>query len=264
MTASLPLAGKRILVTRGRHQAGQLSAQLTALGAEVIELPAIEILPPDSWQPLDSALANLQQYQWLIVTSANTVRSIRERLAALHLTTGAFAHLKIAAIGSATEAALREAGLEIALTPEEYVAESLIVALGDQTRNSRVLIARAAIARDIIPESLVRGGAHVDVVDAYRTVIPESSIALTKEIFAPGQQLPDAATFTSSSTVTNFLQLLEVAGIQRVPREVQAISIGPITSQTLRIHGWEPTAEANPHDIPGLVQAIQNALIPNP
>ena len=121
--SSLPLAGRRILVTRARHQAGQLSAQLTELGAEVIEIPAIEILPPESWEPLDAALGNLRQYQWLIVTSANTVRFVKERIASLGLSPDAFAHLKIAAVGSATAHALSEAGLSVSIIPDEYVAE---------------------------------------------------------------------------------------------------------------------------------------------
>jgi len=261
---STSLAGKRILVTRARHQAGQLSAQLSALGAEVIEIPAIEILPPESLEPLDAALQNLQQYRWLIVTSANAVSAIRSRLAALHLPREAFAHLKIAAIGSATAQALQEAGLSVAVTPKEYVAESLIDSIGDQARNARVLIARAAVARDTIPAALAEAGGRVDVVDAYRNIIPESSIASIAKIFASGHPLPDAATFTSSSTVTNFFQMLCAAGITQPPGKMRAISIGPITSQTLRDHNWEPAAEANPHDIPGLIAAIIQALIAVP
>ena len=260
---SLPLAGKRILVTRARHQAGQLSTELTALGAEIVEIPAIEIIPPEFWEPLDKALRNLQQYQWLIVTSANAVRSIRERLAALDLATTNFSHLKIAAIGSATARALKEAGLSVTVMPREYVAESLIESIGDQARNVRVLLARAAIARDVIPEALTRIGAQVDVGDAYRNIIPESSVSRISELFASGQLPLSAATFASSSTVTNFFHLLDAAGI-RPPEEVRAISIGPITSQTLRDHGWEPAAEADPHDIPGLVKATIRTLIPNP
>jgi uroporphyrinogen-III synthase len=258
-----PLTGRRILVTRARHRAGQLAAQLAALGAEVIEIPAIEIIPPMSWEPLDAALGNLQQYQWLIVTSANTVRALEQRLAALNLAVADFSHLKIAAIGSATAQALLDAGLTVTLTPEEYVAESLVAALRDQIRNTRVLVARAAIARDIIPEALTRIGAQVDVVDAYHTVIPENSITRIAEIFAPGQRPPDAATFTSSSTVTNFFHLLKTAALEP-PEGMHAISIGPITSRTLYDHGWQPSAEADPHDIPGLIEAIVYTLRPTP
>jgi len=263
VTSQHPLTHKRILVTRARHQTGQLSAQLAALGAKVIEIPAIEILPPESWGPLDAALRSLWQYQWFIVTSANTVRSICERLAALDLAAISFSHLKIAAIGSATATALKDLGLSVSVTPEEYVAESLVAAIGDQVKNSRVLIARAAIARDVIPGALTKAGAQVDVVDAYRTVIPETSISRFAEIFAPGQRSPDAATFTSSSTVTNFFRLLEAAGLT-LPSAMRAVSIGPITSQTLRNQGWEPSAEASPHDVPGLVKAAVYALHPTP
>jgi uroporphyrinogen-III synthase len=259
----LPLAGRRILVTRARHQAGKLSAELTALGARVIEIPAIEIVPPDSWDPLDAALHNLHHYAWLIVTSANAVQSIQNRVGALSLDPAAFSHLKIAAIGPSTAQSLVEAGFHVTLTPEEYVAESLTAALGDQTRNQRVLIARAAVARDVIPDALAQMGAEVDVVDAYRTVIPEASIPTIAEIFASGQPQPDAATFTSSSAVTNFFHLLSAAELTR-PHEIRAISIGPITTQTLRDHAWEPAAEADPHDIPGLISATIRALIPNP
>lgn len=259
MTAPLPLAACRILVTRARHQAGQLSAQLAELGAEVIEIPAIEIVPPESWGPLDAAMRNLQRYQWLIVTSANTIKSIAERLAALDLPISHLARLKIAAVGSATARALGDAGFTVSVTPEEYVAESLIAAIGDQVRGTRVLIARAAVARDVLPEALAKAGAEVDVVDAYRNLIPESSIRRIAEVFARGKPAPEAATFTSSSTVTNFFHLLEVAGLEP-PQGIRAISIGPITSQTLRDHGWEPSAEADPHDIPGLIAATVRTL----
>ena len=259
MTDALPLAGRRILVTRARHQAGQLSTHLAELGAGVIEIPAIEILPPESWEPLDAALRNAQQYRWLVVTSGNTVRSIAERLVALDLSTSHLEHLKIAAVGPATARALHDAGLSVSVTPEEYIAESLVAAIGDQVRGVRVLIARAAVARDVIPEALTKAGAQVDVVEAYRNVIPEDSIRRIAEVFARDQRPPDAATFTSSSTVTNFFQLLRAAGLERPP-EMLAISIGPITSETLRDQGWEPAAEADPHDIPGLIAALIRAL----
>ena len=258
MTA-LVLAGRRILVTRARHQAGQLSAQLAELGAEVIEIPAIEILPSESWDSLDEALRKARQYHWLIVTSANTVRSITERLTALDLPTSHLEPLKIAAVGSATARALADAGLSVSVTPMEYVAESLISAIGEQVRGTRVLIARAAVARDVIPKELAKSGAQVHVVEAYRNVIPEASIRRIAEVLAPSQMPPDAATFTSSSTVTNFFQLLKVAGLER--REgMLAISIGPITSQTLRDYGWEPAAEADHHNIPGLITAMLRTL----
>jgi uroporphyrinogen-III synthase len=251
-----PLAGKRILVTRARHQAGQLSTQLSALGAEVIEIPAIEILPPESFAPLDAALHSIAQYEWLVVTSANTVRTLRDRMAEHNLSVKNLSHLKIAAIGSGTAHALLELELAVSIVPPEYVAESLLSVLGDELRRKRVLLARAAIARDIIPETLIANGAQLDVVDAYRTIVPEKSAQLVAELFATQSEIPHAATFTSSSTVANFFLLLQSAGIEKQPAGMKAISIGPITSQTLRDRKWEPAAEADPHDLQGLVAAV--------
>jgi uroporphyrinogen-III synthase len=255
---SLPLTGRRILVTRARHQAGRLADELRARGAEVLEVPSIEIAPPESYEPLDRALQNISQYQWLIATSANAVGTLRARMEVLGLTAKACAHLRIAAIGSATAQALVALGLTPAITPPEYVAESLVEAIGARTRGQRVLLARAAVARDVIPDTLRAQGTRVDVVDAYRTVVPADSVTIIRQIFGEGFT-PDAATFTSSSTVANFLGLLREAGVA-APASLRAVSIGPITSRTLREHGWEPAAEAEPHDLAGLVDAVVRAL----
>jgi uroporphyrinogen-III synthase len=257
--SALPLAGKTILVTRARRQAGKLAGALRAQGAAVVEIPAIEIVPPDSYAPIDAALAHLSRFQWLIVTSANTVAVVRERAAVLGVALAAFAPLRIAAIGSATAQALRDFGLEPAVMPPEYVAESLLDALGTQVTGQRVLLARAAIARDVIPDALRGRGAVVEVVDAYRTVIPADSIEEMRAVFGSGGHAPEAATFTSSSTVTNFLALLAAAGL-RSSLPMKAISIGPVTSATLRENGWDPAAEADPHDLAGLVDAAIRAL----
>lgn len=261
MSADLPLAGKRVLVTRARRQAGQLSQQLAKLGAETIEIPAIEILSPESFAGLDAALKNLREFQWLIVTSANAVRSIGERCEALGVPAANFSHLQIAAIGSKTARALDEATLHASVVPKEYVAESLLEALAARADGGRVLIARAAAARDVIPETLTRRGARVDVVEAYRTVVPEESAAKMAEVFTGTP--PDAATFASSSAVANFFLLLDAAGLRR-PNSMLAVSIGPITSQTLREHGWEPAAEADPHEVAGLTAATVRALLSHP
>lgn len=252
-----PLAGRRILVTRARHQAGQLSAELATLGAEVIEIPAIEIVPPESFEAMDAALRSLDCYEWLVLASANAVRAMCDRLAALQRTIPG-PGLKVTAVGPATAQAVEEMGLKVTVTPPEYVAESLAAALMDQVRGARVLIVRAAVARDVIPDALRAAGAQVDVVEAYRTVVPEESVRLVAELFSGKEPLPDAATFTSSSTVANFFRLLGQAGYE--PTGLSAISIGPITSQTLRDHGWEPAAEADPHTIAGLVEAVVRAL----
>jgi uroporphyrinogen-III synthase len=147
----------------------------------------------------------------------------------------------------------------VAVTPAEYVAESLVEVLGEQVRGQRVLLARAAVARDVIPDALRARAAVVDVVDAYRTVIPAESVIAVRTIFSADGQIPDAATFTSSSTVTNFLNLLQAAGVE-TPLGMRAVSIGPVTSRTLRECGWEPAAEADPHDLGGLVAAVVRAL----
>lgn len=256
---SLPLAGRRILVTRARHQAGKLSQALVELGAEVIELPVIEIVPPESYARLDRALQNLNSYQWLIVTSANTVRALAERMAALRIPAQRLEHLRIAAIGSATAEELQKEGLRASLVPENHVAEALVEAIRDRVQGARVLLARAAVARDVIPEELAKLGAAVDVAEAYRNVVPEDSKRRLRELISAGTP-PDAVIFTSSSTATNFLRLLSEAGVAEWKERLRAISIGPITSATLREAGWEPAAEAEPHDIAGLVEAARRAV----
>ena len=258
---ALPLAGKRILVTRARRQAGRLSEELSRLGAEPIEIPAIEIVPPASFEALDAAVEDPARFDWLIVTSTNAVRAIRERCEKLGIAAEKFSCLKIAAIGATTARALEEAGLQVSVTPKEYVGESLVEALANRADGARVLIVRAAVARDVIPEALAGRGARVEVVEAYRTVVPEESVARISELFAGTP--PEAATFTSSSTVTNFFHLLGAAGESRQPSGMLAVSIGPITSGTLREHGWEPAAEADPHDVAGLVAATVRALRPH-
>jgi uroporphyrinogen-III synthase len=256
----LPLAGKRIVVTRARSQASSLVAALTELGAEVIELPTIEIVPLESYKALDEALLNIARYQWLIVTSANTVKVIAERLTALELDPATCCGLRRAAIGSATARAMLELGMPPDIIPRQYVAEALLAELGDEMKGSRILLARATIARDVVPEELTRRGAHVDVVDAYRTVIPEGAVDRIREVFSDPSQLPDAVTFTSSSTVRNFFALSREAGLVGQYESITALSIGPITSETLREFGWEPAAEAEEHCAEGLIAAARDFL----
>jgi uroporphyrinogen-III synthase len=260
MTIGQPLAGRRILVTRTREQAGTLTEALTQQGATVVELPTIEIVPLDSYDALDAALRNVSSYQWLIVTSGNTVRVIRDRMTALGIGPQAFQQTRIVAIGSATASALQAAGLHVDVIPERAVGESVVDALRDRVHGQRVLLVRASVARDVIPAGLASHGATVDIVDAYRTEIPIGSAARLREHFADAAQLPHAVTFTSSSTAHHFFRLLNEAGIAAVPTGIAALSIGPVTSATLREHGWEPTAEAAQSDVSGLVEAAVRAL----
>lgn len=254
MTA--PLAGRRVLVTRAAHQAGKLSDGLRGAGAEPVEVPVLEILPPPSYDPLNQALQHLYSYDWLILTSVNTVRAVTERASALRLSLrDPGPH--IGAIGQATAEAARQAGLHVTLTPESYVAESLVSALATRIRGKHVLLARATIARDVIPDALRKIGATVNVVDAYQNSIPAGAPERLRAALAGGI---DACTFTSSSSAIHLAEVARAAGIAFPLPGVKGISIGPVTSSTLREFGWEPVAEAAPHDIPGLLAAVIQVL----
>lgn len=250
------LAGKRILITRARSQAGVLAAALESEGAEVIAIPTIEILPPDSYHALDRALENARKYRWLILTSANGVEALAARLQALSLAGSALHGLKVAAIGPATAGALQRNGLPVDVVPEQYVAESVVDALRGQVAGQNVLLVRAKLARDVIPVELRKLGAVVDVVDAYQTVVPSASCDELRRLFAAADRMPHGVTFTSSSTVSNFFALLRHAGLSSLPPAVAAISIGPITSRTLREYDVEPAMEAAEFTILGLVAAL--------
>lgn len=256
---SQPLANRRILVTRGASQASKLSDGLRELGAIPVEVPILEIVPPETYEPLDEAIYNLAQYDWLILTSANSVHVLAERAAKTDVLIPKTVPPKVAAIGAATAEAARDAGLQIALSPKEYVAESLVAELKDQIAGKRVLFARAAVARDVIPEALRAGGATVDVVDAYRNVLPAAAPQQLRRAYALGI---DAVAFTSSSSAIHLAEAAQAGGLQFPFRNVAAISIGPITSQTLRDLNWPPAAEADPHDISGLVAAVARHFAP--
>ncbi len=249
----LPLFGRRIIVTRAREQAGTLAGRLRELGAEAIELPTIEIAPAADYAPLDRAIANLACYDWLLFTSANGVRYFTERLdrSAADLRS---LRARICAIGPATRAAVEALHLKCDLMGREYVAEGLLEAFAaHDLAGRRILLPRAAVARDLVPAELARRGAVVDVVEAYRTVIPEDAADRAREVLA-GR--PDAITFTSSSTVQNFVA---IAGAESLAG-VKVFSIGPITSATARSLGIEVTAEAREFTIDGLLAAITGVL----
>jgi uroporphyrinogen III methyltransferase/synthase len=245
---TLPLHGLRIAITRPRAQSAEMCQQLRLLGADVLEYPVIEITPPSSYEALDEAIARLPEYDWLLFTSANGVEAFRDRLAASPYD---LRHLraKLAAIGPATRAALEAMCLKVDLCPPEYVAESLAAAMAGQSlAGKRVLLPQAAVARDTTPKALRDLGATVDVVEAYRTLPPAEHPG---EFPAPPNGV-DWITFTSSSTVKNFLALAGPAALAGV----RIASIGPITSDTLRKHGFEPTIEAHPHTTEGIIDAI--------
>ena len=250
----LPLHGQRIVVTRAREQAGAITGLLHGLGAEVIELPTIEIRPAPDYAALDAALANLHRYDWLIFTSANGVRFFFERLD-LSACDVRSVRGRIAAIGPATREAIERFHLKVDITAAEYVAEGLLEALrGHELAGTRILIARAAVARDTLPDELKLRGAAVDVVEAYRTLPPGNLAANAAAILT---RKPDWITFTSSSTVQN---LVDAAGTEAL-RGVRTASIGPVTSATLRRHGIPATVEASVYTVSGLVDAILGTSI---
>jgi len=251
----LPLSGKRIVVTRAKGQADALSARLRALGADAIEMPTIEIRPAADYGPLDRALAEIDAYDWLIFTSANGVRYFLERLDRSAVDLRAL-RARICAIGPATRAAVEALHLKTDLMGKEYVAEGLLDAFRPYDLSGRrVLLPRAAVARDLVPVELARRGARVDVVEAYRTVVPDGAAERAREIFGAARK-PDAIAFTSSSTVRNFVDVAGAAALQGV----KAVSIGPVTTQTARALGIEPAAAARVFTIDGLVEAMLGAL----
>lgn len=257
----LPLAGCRVLVSRARKQAGALSSALRELGCGVIEVPFIEIRKPASYKSLDTALQNLRDYDWLILTSVNGVDALFARMEKLNLDPGGLAHLKIAAIGPATRKSIEARGVPVLVMPKEYIAESVVSALRRRVKGKRVLLVRAKVARDVIPKELRKADASVDVVEAYETVAPTASQKRLLALLA-GRSRPQAITFTSSSTVKNFVGLLGLRGARAVLRKrsslprIHSASIGPVTSATLREFGLPVDIEAEEYTIPGLVAAI--------
>jgi uroporphyrinogen III methyltransferase/synthase len=248
---SLPLFGTRIAITRAPSQSPELRSRLESLGAEVLDLPVISIQPPADPAPLDAAIARFAEYDWIVFTSANGVRFFMDRLDRSPYDLRSL-RARICAIGPATRRAVEDLHLKVDLMPGEYVAEALIAAFArHDVRGKRILLPRAAVARDVIPEELARLGAQVDVVEAYRNVPPPDAAERVRAVFS-GSHRPDWITFTSSSTVTNFI---EIAGPGQL-EGVHAASIGPVTSATLRSHGIEPAVEASEYTIDGLVAAI--------
>jgi len=262
-----PLAGTRILIGRARHQASSLSKSLRSLGASVIEIPFIEIRKPQSYAPLDAALNSMKSYDWLILTSANGVEAMWRRIQKLRIPRTWLKHLKIAAIGPATKKAIVKHGLKVKMVPEEYVAESVVKGLRDEVKGKRVVLIRAKVARDVIPEDLRAAGAQVDVIEAYETVIPETSRARLAKLMKNPNRRPHLVTFTSSSTAKNFAELLgEKAGSRnRGPlKNIQFASIGPVTSSTLRELEMPPSIEAKEYTMGGLIRAIVLARYAEP
>jgi len=253
--AKPPLLGKRILVTRPRAQAGRLATLLEASGAEVVTFPTIAIEPPEDWGPLDAAIRALGTYRWALFTSVNGVAAFRARLAHAGLDGRSLAGRRVAAIGPQTADALRRAGIEPELVPDEYRAEGLLRALGPRLeRGDRVLVVRAAEAREVLPRELEAQGHPVTVVPAYRTVLAEHGGERILALLRSGRL--DAVTFTSPSTVGGFLALVGHAEAQRLLEDVVVAVIGPVTGDTAAQHGLRVTVMPREYTIPALADAL--------
>ncbi|MET1000809.1 MAG: uroporphyrinogen-III C-methyltransferase [Acidimicrobiia bacterium] len=238
-----PLFGRRIVVTRAREQASELRTRLEGLGADVIELPAIAI------EPLSFTVPDLEQYEWIVFTAVNGVDAFFDRgLSPAGRDARALASTRVAAIGPGTADALARRGIRADLVPERFVAESLLAAFPPPDHDARVLVARAETARDVLPDGLTERGYTVDVLPVYRTVTAAPAPDALARVRAGDF---DAVTFTSSSTVTNFCDV--VGPLVESPA---VVSIGPVTSTTAIERGLPVTIEADPHTIDGVVTAL--------
>jgi len=249
-----PLFGKRIIITRARAQASGLVSQLTKLGAHCIEIPTIKIIPAEDTAPLKKAIDHLNHYDWLVLTSVNGVKFFFDTLFDMGKDVRALGHLKFACIGPVTKERLADYGIISDILPETYRAESVVDAFSHMNmQRKKVLLPRAKVARTILPEELIKMGAVVDEVTAYETILcddaKETLISLLTD------QEIDAVTFTSSSTVSNFMSLL-TEDAAKLLKGVTIASIGPITSDTARALGIKPDLEADPYTIPGLVDEL--------
>lgn len=251
-----PLFGKRFLLTRSQDQAGRFTELLATEGADAISHPTIELAPPETWQPIDDALDHLQRYDFLILTSTNAVDFLFDRLAAIGGDMRALAGCALVAVGSRTAAALRERGLSPDLMPEDFRAEGVVALLkAQEVAGSRILYPRAERARPLIPHELGAAGATVDAPVLYRTMTP---VGVREELCQTlGEGQLDGLTFTASSTVDNYCELVGADAVDRTG-DLPIFSIGPLTSATLRKHGLRVAAEAEESTIEGMIQAMKS------
>lgn len=251
-----PLFGKRVLVTRTKAQASELSNLIRIQGGEPIECPTIDVVPPDAWEEVDDAIEQLATYQWLVFTSVNGVKAFMQRLWHQGRDARALAGLRICCIGPRTADEVRRFGVRADFVPDVYQAEGLIEVMRRAgVSEQRVLIARAAEARAVLPDELVRSRACVQIVTVYKTVVPR--IERERVVHMLRERAIDVVTFTSSSTVRNFFQLFD--GPEDLKKHLNGTiiaSIGPITAQTVREMGLDVHVVASRHTIPSLVQSL--------
>ncbi len=250
-----PLFGKRVLITRPKEQAEQFKTRLTELGAEVVLFPTIETREPASWEELDNAIRRVGEYQWLVFTSVNGVRNFLARFEALRGDIRELKGIKISAIGPATEKALRDWHLGVETIPDEFKAEGLVQSLrGKVLKGNRVLIPRAKVARDVLPDELRKQGAQVDVVEAYETVIPQAYRSQLGQILE--ERFLNMIVFTSSSTVLNLAEIMAPTSLPQVLAGTTVAAIGPITSKTAESVGLKVSVQPDRYTTPALIDAI--------
>ncbi|HVO33818.1 MAG TPA: uroporphyrinogen-III C-methyltransferase [Elusimicrobiota bacterium] len=248
-----PLFGKKIVITRAAEQSAEFARLLEETGAEVVPFPAIQIVPPKSWTEVDAAIRDITQFDWLLFTSVNGVRSFFSRLLTLGRDIRELQGIRIGAIGPKTAARLRGYGLKIDAFPDEYRAEALADVVG-QAKGCRVLLARALDARDVLPKTLEGRGATVTIAPVYRTVKGRLPIGDLKKRLLNREI--DAVTFTSSSTVDGFLRHFNARERRRIFEHAKAAAIGPITAATLKDHGIRAAIRAPRYTTEALAKAI--------
>ena len=261
--AAKPLAGKRMVITRARAQAASLARRIEESGGIVIEFPTIEIQPPESFAAFDDAVRKVEDYDWLIFTSVNGVEPFFARLGIHGKAAESIARIKVGAIGPETAKRLEEFDVHASLVPERYQAEGILDAMAPETmRGKKVLIPRAASAREILPQTLRGWGASVDVVVAYRTVLPEIDIAPLAKLLH--EDKIDVVTFTSSSTVKNFARLFGDTKLSEIVGGSAIACIGPITARSVELLGGRADIVAREYTIPGMMDAIVEYLQTRP
>ncbi len=257
----MALSGVRVVVTRAREQSGELIAMFEGAGAEVVSAPAIETVPPQDCSGLDEGIKNLSSYDYAVFTSANSVKFLLLRMAELGKEAGELRRLRIVSVGPKTAQALERSGLKVDIVPDEFVAEGAVSALlGEDIGGKRFFYPRAEKARDALPEALRKAGAVVDVAAAYRTVAPDGLAGIIKDALAGGK--PAVITFTSSSTVKNFLDAAEKAGLPPAKALSGAViaCIGPVTAKTAEEAGLKVSVVPREYTAESLFSAIIDYL----
>jgi len=256
----MPLEDKKILITRPREQSAGFAEALKKLGGEAIVFPTIETVPPVRWDRLDEAIDRLKTYDWIVFTSANGVHFFRQRLKERGKKFLFPASLKVCAIGPATARELKENGISVDYIPKEYVAESVVEGFEKMgVRGKRILLARAKIARDVLPKGLKKMGAEVDVVEVYRTIKPRGGSKRLQDLLEKGEA--DIITFTSSSTVNHFVELLKKENLKRCLDGRVIACIGPVAARTARSWGMKVDIQPKEYTVPALTKAIAEYFV---